>query len=101
MARPDTPVRSLATEDNLMPTSSRTFSIAWISRARSRTIVDLFRVRSCDCRTGSGGTNDARISPCAANCASQTAFDTSVSRPGRLRTSRALTRVTGSTSSNR
>ena len=37
--RPDTPVISEATLDNLMPASPNNFSSRWISRPRSRVII--------------------------------------------------------------
>ncbi len=84
IARPDTPVMSVATTDSLIPASSRTFSKRWASRVRARVIAVLVRVRSRSSRIGSGGTNEARNNPCAANWASQAASDTSVLRPGRF-----------------
>ena len=82
IARPDTPVMSVATEDNLIPASSRSFSSRWISRVRSRVIMVRARVRSRSSRIGAGGTNEARTSPWAPRSASQAASETSVLRPG-------------------
>ena len=81
---------SLATKVSLMPASSSTFSMRWTSRVRSRVRIVRARVRSRSSRIGSGGTNEARTRPCAPSCASQAASDTSVLRPGRFFTWRAL-----------
>ena len=70
------------TEESLIPEDSRNFSRRCTCRVRSLVAIARARVRSRSCRIGSGGTNDARSSPCAASCASQAASDTSVLRPG-------------------
>jgi hypothetical protein len=57
IARPETPVMSVATEESLIPASSSSFSRRWTSLARSRTIAVRVRVRSRSWRIGSGGTN--------------------------------------------
>jgi len=82
IARPDTPRMSEATADSLIPASSSSFSIRCASRARSRVIAVRTRVRSRNCRIGSGGTNGARTRPWAPSWASQVASATSVLRPG-------------------
>ena len=82
---------SEATEDSLIPASSSSFSSRWTSRPRSRVIAVRARVRSRSCRIGSGGTNEPRTRPCAPSWASQVASETSVLRPGRFFTCRALT----------
>jgi hypothetical protein len=46
IARPDTPLMSVATEDSLMPASSSSFSSRWNSFALARTVVVRVRVRS-------------------------------------------------------
>ncbi len=101
MSREETPVRSETTEESLIPELSRNFSSRWISRARSRVAIARARVRSLSSRIGSGGTNEARNNPKAANCASQAASETSVLRPGMFRAALALTSITGSVSSIR
>ena len=85
---------SEATEDSLIPASSSSFSSRWTSRPRSRVIAVRVRVRSRSCRIGSGGTNEPRTRPCAPSWASQVASETSVLRPGRFFTCRALTSST-------
>src|SRR6476620_10311425 len=55
IARPETPVISEATDDSLIPASSRTFSKRWISRPRSRVTAVRVRVRSRNCLTGDAG----------------------------------------------
>lgn len=70
MARPETPRMSVATEDSLIPASSRTFSSQLISRPRSRVRFTRVRVRSRNCRIGWGGMNEPRTSPCAPGSAS-------------------------------
>ena len=77
ISRPETPMMSEATEDNLIPASSSSFSIRWTSRPRSRVIAVRVRVRSRRCRIGSGGTNDPRTRPCAPSWASRVASETS------------------------
>lgn len=91
IARLETPVMSEATAESLIPASSSSFSSRKISRDRSRMIKVRVRVRSRNSRTGCGGTNEARTRPCAPNCASHAASETSLLRPGMLRTCRALT----------
>jgi hypothetical protein len=63
MARPDIPTMSVATDDSLIPASSRSFSSRWISLALARVTVVRVRVRSRSWWIGSGGTNDPRTSP--------------------------------------
>ena len=52
------------------------------------------RVRSRSWRIGAGGTNEPRTRPCAPSWASQAASETSLLRPGRFFTCRALTSIT-------
>ena len=101
IARPETPVIWEATEDSLMPASSRSFSSRCTSRVRSRVITVRVRVRSRNARIGAGGTKDAFTNPWAPRSASHAASETSVLRPGRLRTAAALTRTTSKPSSSR
>ena len=77
-----------------MPASSSSFSSRWISRVRSRITAVLVRVKSRNCRIGSGGTNEPRTRPWAPSCASEAASDTSLFRPGRFFTCRAFTSMT-------
>ena len=91
---------SVATEDSLIPASSSSFSSRCTSRERSRVIAVRARVRSRSCRIGSGGTNEARTSPWAPSWASQVASETSVLRPGRFFTCRALTSITSNPASS-
>jgi hypothetical protein len=83
-----------ATDDNLIPASSSSFSSRWASLPRSRVTAVRVRVRSRSARIGAGGTNDPATSPCAPSWASQVASATSVLRPGRFFTCRALTSKT-------
>ena len=73
ISRADTPCRSETTADNLMQASSSSFSSRCSSRVRSSNNPTRARVRSRSCRCGSGGTNEARINPCAARSASHSA----------------------------
>src|SRR5215212_4187588 len=82
--RPDTQVMSLATEDNLIPASSSSFSSRWISRPRSRVIAVRARVRSRSWRIGAGGTKEPWTRPCAPSWASHAASETSLLRPGQV-----------------
>ena len=94
MARSETPMMSEATADSLMPVSSSSFSRRWTTRPRSRVAVVRARVRSRSSRTGSGGTKEGLTKPWAPSWASQAASETSVLRPGKFLTCRALTRIT-------
>lgn len=101
IARPDTPMMSLATDDSLIPASSRSFSRRWISLDRSAVNSVRVRVRSRSRRTGGGGTGEPRSSPCAPSWAGHWASDTSVSRPGGFSACAALTGCTFNPSSSR
>lgn len=83
MARPETPSESVATEESLIWASCKTLSMRCLWRVRSWTKTVRVRVKSRGCRTGLGGTNDARTMPRSVSLASHTASRLSVfGRPG-------------------
>ena len=94
IARPDTPVIWVATDDSLIPLSSNNFSNRWDSRARSAVKIVLERVSWRSSLIGCGGTNEARTRPWAPSSASHWASETSVLRPGRFFACLALTSIT-------
>jgi hypothetical protein len=84
MSRPETVSTLEATEDSLIPASSRTLCRRWDSRPRSFTTTVRYRVRSRRARIGFGGTKLGRMRPCSVSSQIHTESATSVFRPGTL-----------------
>ena len=101
IARPDTPNTSVATESSLMPASSRVFWTRWPSEAWAwnRPLAIAGQIPQLPDR--GRGTKLPRSSPCSNSSASQAASQTSVLRPGRILTWRALTNNSSKPASSR
>ena len=99
IARPEVPRTSVTTPVILMLASSKTFWRRNVPCPIRCTSCVRARVRSRICWIGAGGTKLPRTSPNANNSASHAASDTSLLRPGRLRTSRAFTKTSANRSS--
>jgi hypothetical protein len=82
---------SETTESSLIPASSSSFWIRWVSRERSSISFVRYRVRSRSSACTGGGTKLGRNSPHSHSCANHSESATSVLRPGMFFTACALT----------